>query len=443
MSLRFRLNLMIGLTMLLIIGLGFVFAILNARRSVAEEVASTVNLAMQLIEAGIAERRGSDPPDQAWLAQLRSLDRTRHLRIHIDQPPGGMHQGALSPVPTSREVPAWFGWAVTPPAGVAERRVPVEGGAEAMIRIEANAGDEIVEAWNETQGFLLLLLVLAVAIYALVHVTVGRAFRSVGVILEGLENIDKGDFGKRLPHFPLPEFALISRAFNHMAATLEHAREENRALTQQSLRIQEEERRFLAQELHDELGQSVTAIKVMAATLRAAGEQHKEAVEQIMTICDRLFGVVRGMMRRLRPTVLDELGLSVSLEDLVETWRQRHPELSLAFDCEAGVDECAGEARIHLFRIVQEGLTNIVKHAGAHRADIGLRLLRGGDGMDQVLLEVADDGRGFEPAQPRRGFGLLGIRERVASLGGQFELRTHPGRGVVLRVIVPCGGTVQ
>ncbi|MBM4202226.1 MAG: methanol utilization protein MoxY, partial [Gammaproteobacteria bacterium] len=271
MSLRFRLNLMIGLTMLLIIGVGFVFAIDSARRSVAAEVASTVNLAMQLIEAGMTERRSSDPADHAWLSQLRTLDRTRHLRIHIDQSADASNHGAVPPLPAPTAVPGWFAWAVAPAMSVAERRVAVEGSGEAVIRIEANAGDEIVEAWNETQGFLMLLMVLAVAIYALVHVTVGRAFRSVGVILEGLENIDKGDYSKRLPHFPLPEFALISRAFNHMAATLEGARDENRALTQQSLTIQEEERRFLAQELHDELGQSVTAIKIMAATLRGAG----------------------------------------------------------------------------------------------------------------------------------------------------------------------------
>ena len=439
MSLRFRLNLMIGLTMLLIIGVGFLFAIHSARRSVADEVASTVNLAMQLIEVGIAEQPGMDPGYRTWLRHLRRLDRTRHLRIRIEKPGEPVAERVSGNDAPAIAVPRWFAWAVTPAVSVLERRLTVDGGADAVIRIEANAGDEIVEAWSETQGFLLLLLVLAVAIYAVVHVTVGRAFRSVGVILDGLENIDKGDYGKRLPDFPLPEFALISRAFNHMASTLERARKENRALTQQSLTIQEEERRFLAQELHDELGQSVTAIKVMAATLRGAGDVHKEAVEHIITICDRLFGVVRGMMRRLRPTVLDELGLRVSLEDLIENWRQRQPGLDVGFHCDEGVDECAGAARIHLFRIVQEGLTNIMRHAGARRARVGLNRIVDREGTEQVLLEVSDDGHGFDTRQPRRGFGLLGVRERVASLGGEFELHTHPGAGVRLRIVVPCG----
>jgi two-component system sensor histidine kinase UhpB len=442
MSLRTRLNLMIGLTMLLIIGVGFLFAIHSARRSVAEEVDSTVKLAMQLIEAGIAERRGANSADRAWLSQLQSLDRTRHLRIHIDAPPGTANQGLSEPVPRSSDVPGWFAWAVTPDVSVAERRLPVNNGAETAIRIEADAGDEVVEAWSETQGFLLLLLVLAVAIYALVHVTVGRAFRSVGVILDGLRDIDHGDYAKRLPDFSLPEFSMISRAFNHMAGTLERAREENRALTQQSLTIQEEERRFLARELHDELGQSVTAIKVMASTVRSAGPAHREAVEQIMAICDRLFGVVRSMMRRLRPTVLDELGLSASLEDLIENWRERHPELQLEFECSEGVDECVGDGKIHLFRIVQESLTNVVKHAEATHVRVELRLVDAAPGATRMIrLSVVDDGRGFEPSQPRKGFGLLGVRERTASLGGQFQLRAKPGAGVSLGVTVPCGSS--
>lgn len=440
LSLRTRLNVMIGLTMLLIIGLGFVFAIYSARRSVAEEVDSTVHLAMELIEGGLAGHRDTDRPVAGWLAQLGHLDRTRHLRIQIRQAAAMLADHAVSESARSAEVPKWFVWAVSPEPVVAEKRLTSDVQPEIAIRIEADAGDEIEEAWNETQGFLSLILVLAAAVYSLVHVTVGRAFRSVEVILEGLEEIDKGDYRKRLPYFPLPEFARISQAFNHMAATLENARDENRALTQQSLAIQEEERRFLARELHDELGQSLTAIKVMAASLRKSGESTREAVEQIMAICDRLFGVVRGMMRRLRPIILDELGLGASLEDLVENWRTRNPGIELTFRCEEGVDECAGTARIHLFRIAQECLTNVLRHARAARAWIELGVVERNElSCRWITLTIGDDGQGFDSSLPRRGLGLLGIRERVVSLGGSFKLETAVGKGVSIEVMVPCG----
>lgn len=469
LSLRFRLNLMIALTMLAILGLGTLFAIHNARRSVAEEINSTVNLALQLIEVSLADSPAASPPLGSWLSQLNRLDKTRHLRIQVtpfpesfsanepaqahagsegkprrwsEHPPVGFREQAKR---NTSEVPGWFAWAVKPRSIVAEKRVNTAGSDATRILIEANPEDEIAEAWHEALGFFTLIATLAVTIYAVVHITVGRAFRCVGVILDGLEDIERGDYGRRLPGFSLPEFARISQAFNHMASALEKARNDNRALTQQSLAIQEEERRYLAHELHDELGQSLSAIKVMTASLRKPDSrpQDNEAIDCIMAICDRLFGVVRGMMRRLRPLMLDELGLVVSLEDLIESWRSRNPGVNLHFDCEDDIEESAGAAKIHLFRIVQECLTNIVKHAEADdvRIKLALKEIAETDEHDRswIHLTIRDNGRGFDPNGPRRGFGLLGIRERVASLGGLFRLDTSPGDGVTLEVCVPCG----
>ncbi len=439
LSLRFRLNLMIVPAMLLILGLGFLFAVYNARRSVEDEVRSTVNLALQFSEAGLTEARGAGRPPSEWLTQLGRLDRTRHLRIRIAKT-GETPIDLISVKRVSTAaVPAWFRWSVAPRPIVEERRLADGRGGEFTIRIEADTDDEIAEAWRETRGFLLLPLILAGAIYALVHVTVGRAFRSVGEILGGLEGIERGDYGKRLPRFPLPEFDRIAEAFNHMASTLEATRDENRALAQQSLLIQEEERRYLARELHDELGQSLTAIRLMAAALTRSGGSAREAADHIVGLCDRLFGVVRAMMRRLRPSVLDELGLAASLEDLVENWRDCHPGMTIDFACESGIDEHidTGAARIHLFRIVQECLTNVVKHAEARHVFIRLQRANAGAPDSGVILVFRDDGRGFDPGQARRGLGLPGMRERVAALGGRLDLDAGPGRGVALEIRIP------
>jgi two-component system sensor histidine kinase UhpB len=437
---------MIAAAMLLIVGLGFLFAIHDARRSVEEEVRSTVNLALQLIEAGQAGAGqgadGAGNPYSGWLAQLGQLERTRHLRIQV----AGKAAVALS-FPTAASeadaaVPGWFRWAVAPRPIAEERLLPDGTGGRSAIRIEADSGDEIAEAWRETQGFLYLLLALALAVYGLVHVTVGRAFRAVGTILAGLEGIEKGEYGQRLPGFPLPEFDRISGAFNHMAAALDISREENRALIRQSMLIQEEERRRLARELHDELGQSVTAIKFMAAALRNGGDSGREAAAHIMSVCDRLFGVVRDMMRRLRPSVLDELGLAASLDDLAEHWRAGHPGLAIDCACEAGIDECAEEASIHLYRIVQECLTNVVKHADARSVLIRLAPVEA-EGRDWIALSFRDDGRGFDPEQPRRGFGLAGMKERVAGLGGRFRLASGSGLGVAIEIRIPYGEPIR
>jgi two-component system sensor histidine kinase UhpB len=168
--------------------------------------------------------------------------------------------------------------------------------------------------------------------------------------------------------------------------------------------------------------------------LRTIPSNDKAAPAQvIMDQCDRLFGVVRGMMRRLRPLMLDELGLVASLQDMVENWRVRHPDTAIRFVCDEDVEDCVGGAKIHLFRIVQESLTNVAKHAQADTVTIELGLTEEGC----ICLAVFDDGKGFDPSLPRTGFGLLGIYERVASLDGAWTLGTAPGAGVSLEIQIP------
>jgi two-component system sensor histidine kinase UhpB len=428
---------MIALTLLVIVGVGAVFVVHNARRSVAEDVRSSVDMALQLLDAGLAHGTSRQQPMLASLAELARMEKIRHLRIQTHGPAQSEIKLSAPPSPPpDTRAPAWFAWAVTPTLTVGERPVANADGAPSWIRIEADPADEIAEAWIEARSFILFMLALAVAVAALVHVTLGRAFQSVGHILQGMEGIEQGNYGKRLPRFDLPEFDRISSTFNHMAQSLAKARDDNRALARQSLTMQEEERRFLAQELHDELGQSLSAIKLMAASLRHAhqADEKSHAVQTIIDQCDRLFGVVRGMMRRLRPLMLDELGLVASLQDLIENWRVRHPGIQIRCALDEAVEASVDAAKIHLFRIVQESLTNVSKHAGASKVSIELGLT----GAGRVRLAVSDDGQGFDPAQPRTGFGLHGIVERVASMDGRWNLRTAPGLGSTLEIEIPA-----
>lgn len=440
LSLRFRLNLMIGLTIWLIVGLGFLFTLHNAHRSVEEETRSTVNLTLQLIEVTQTMARfgkgGIQNSDLGVLEALAHLQKTRHQRIQIIS-----QVGTVQPVPTvatarSTNVPDWFKWAVSPKTIIEERILADVSGRMVKIRIEADGSDEMAEVWQESQGFLYLLLVLALAVYGLVHITVGRAFYGVKQILTALEGIEKGEYAQRLPAFSLPEFTRIAQAFNHTAAALEKSRSENQALVRHSLIIQEEERQHLARELHDELGQSLTAIKMLAVTLRNASAANHEASTQITGLCDRLFEVIRCMMRRLRPSILDELGLSASLEDLIDNWRSGHPELAITYGCDTRLDECAELIRIHLYRIVQECMTNVIKHADAKNVLISLAMTNAEE-KNWIMLIFQDDGDGFDPTLPRRGFGLAGMRERVAGLEGRFQLHTCPGGGVCLDIHIP------
>lgn len=439
MSLRFRLNLMIGLTLLAIVGAGGLLALHNARRSVEEEVGSSVRLALQLVEAELQEQ-GTANDSGRWLARLARLESARHLRIQVEQE-GRWLRLAPSQPQTAENVPAWFRRAVAPPALHAERRVEQPNGLAARILIEADPGAEMGEAWREARGFFQLMTVLAAAVLALVYVTLGRAFDAVNTILAGLQHMESGRYDQRLPAFSVREFSRISDAFNHAAESLDNARAEsergeaaNRRLTRRLLQVQEEERRAVVRELHDELGQSLSAMKALAVSLRQLSAEAKlrDIAVSLVSLCDHLFPVVRGMMQRMRPLMLEELGLKAALEDLLDGWRGRCPQIRWRLDCDEVVDSLAEPLQINLFRIVQEALSNAVKHA--HPANVRVELAMS---PQQVHLAVSDDGRGYDAQKTPLGMGLSGMRERVHGLDGGFRVDSGPGRGTRVEALLP------
>jgi signal transduction histidine kinase len=197
----------------------------------------------------------------------------------------------------------------------------------------------------------------------------------------------------------------------------------------------EDERKHIARELHDELGQSLTALRMQAALLRVRfGAQVpglNEQVSGMTALVDRTIGVVRNVATTLRPSVLD-LGISSALEWLVDELRQHSGiDCSLTLALEDGqLNE--GQA-VAVFRIVQESLTNVARHAGAGEAAVTLRC-----SAHRCELQVDDDGGGFDPARVGpHSFGLLGIRERVLSLNGEVAVGARPGGGTRIAVTLP------
>lgn len=215
----------------------------------------------------------------------------------------------------------------------------------------------------------------------------------------------------------------------------------NRELTQEHLRAQEAERRRLARELHDELGQTLNAIKLDAVALRdASGDMAMvgEASRQILTGVDHAHAAVGGMIRRLRPSALDDLGLVAALEACVEGWQRRLPQVRFKLATHGNLDDLGEALNVALYRLVQEGLTNAVRHAGADQVDV--RVLRTEGATGRITLRIHDAGKGAAPEDQARGFGLRGMRERVELLGGRFEITTAPGQGFVLDIDLPVGG---
>lgn len=215
------------------------------------------------------------------------------------------------------------------------------------------------------------------------------------------------------------------------------SREQLRQLTRQGLATQEGERRALARELHDELGQTLNAIKLDAVAIRAANAKHQEGTRQaaasIIALTDHAHAVVRGIIGRLRPVALDELGLPGALEHLRATWQRHLPSLEIRLHIDTFATVLDEIVAMTLYRLAQEGLNNIVRHAGATKASIRLKCT-----SDGIELTIGDDGRGFDPPSlGHPGLGLIGMRERAEALGGSISIDSAPGRGCVLRACLP------
>jgi two-component system, NarL family, sensor histidine kinase UhpB len=224
-------------------------------------------------------------------------------------------------------------------------------------------------------------------------------------------------------------------------AQLAAALAENRRLAQQYVELQESERKALARELHDELGQYLNVIKLDAVGIRDDHQPSHSATHRrattIVENCNHIHGALATLIRELRPTGLDELGLAAALEHCVETWRARLPgvalQLSIAGDF-AGLPE---SITVTLYRLVQEALTNVAKHAAA--SEVAVRLERAAAGVepDGIAVAVVDNGAGTVTGHATQGLGLIGMRERVLALQGTLVLRSSPGRGFELAAQIP------
>ena len=225
-------------------------------------------------------------------------------------------------------------------------------------------------------------------------------------------------------------------------ARLAGALADNRRLAQGQLRVQEDERKNLARELHDELGQYLNAIKLDAVSIYDPASTDlpfiRKAAFGIIQTADHVHGVVSDMIRRLRPVALDELGLAAALEHCIDHWRGRRPQTQFTLTVRGSLDGLEEPVNLTIYRIMQEGLTNAYKHADARHVDVMLER-----SVQFLDLTVTDDGRGMQPAASHAGYGLNGMRERIEAIGGRFTLESSPGQGVNLKVSLPTRAPEQ
>ncbi len=441
MSLRFRLSGLICFVLLLSLVLGSVVAYSTAVRSVRAEMQAAFLVGRQTIEVGIERLRRSGNPPRDLDQLVGSFDGNRHIRVWRN---GATAVLAAPVVENGRfgRVPAWFVRIIG--AAPWTERIPVAiGGSDyGAIRVETDPYNETLEVWDAFTGSLVAPTLFCILTVVLVYWFIGRMLRPLNRLATALEEVGDGRYRTRISGRLPPELSRLRDSFNRMAARLTEADAEKQRLNEQLLSLQEEERTDLARDLHDEVSPFLFAVNVdtaAAARLLAAGRSGEAAahVELIADAVRHIQQEVRRMLARLRPIGLAELGLPAAIENLVAFWRRRCPEIryrvSIAAECE-DLSEVVGTT---ICRIVQEALSNAVRHAEAKRVTIIVEECRDvAERGAAIRVVVADDGRGMAEAR-RMGYGLTGLSERIAALGGRMSFSTGLGGGCTLTAELP------
>jgi two-component system, NarL family, sensor histidine kinase UhpB len=387
----------------------------------------------------------------ALLGFLQGVGRVRSTDITLQDAKGEeLYRSPPSPYKAGRDAPAWFEQLITPTPVTQAIDFP-----DGKLIVRANASRAALDAWDDTVRLSGIALALLLAVNALVFWLVGRAVRPFGEIVAALNQLQAGRFDVALPRLAGTEAAAIGGAFNRMVGELQgHIDTErravraelqlsaNRELTRWIDQHVEAERRLIARELHDELGQSVTAMRSMALSIaqRSSGvdAQAQQAARVIADESSRLYDAMHGIIPRLTPLVLDSLGLAEALADLVERTRQSQPGVAIETDIALGNTPLSAEIALTLYRAAQEGITNALRHGQAKH----LRLVVKAD-EHAVILSLRDDGSGL-PAEGWQRPGHYGLRwlvERVENLRGELRLEANTPQGVQLLVRVPVSVT--
>lgn len=440
MSLRLRLNLLITLLLLLfMIAVGTIL-IKAAKVSIEESVEAATHVTTQLLDTVIL--RSTQNLQWGYTRDvlkrfLEQLGQVRSNKILLLDGFGQIiYQSPDSTFRSDEKPPKWFYNMLDPKEQKMTRLI-----SYGQLEVRPDPSGSIRESWAKMRRLFWIGLVFFIALNLAVYWMLGRLLQPLHPILTAINHMEKGDLTTRLPAFNLPEFAKIGHSLNRMAESLavERELEENRQVTHLIQKHIEEERRSLARELHDELGQYVTAIKTFAVAIASKTKEKAPEVEAsaqtIVAAANHIYDGMHNIIKQLRPGSLDNLGLPETLKDLVNSLQEQYKDLQVHLHLSGNLDALGETLNINLYRMIQESINNTIKHAQATTLEIDLKL------TDQCALElvIKDNGKGMDiyAVDQTNHFGLLGIRERVQGLLGSFSLVSELGNGTAIMIKIP------
>jgi two-component system, NarL family, sensor histidine kinase UhpB len=459
MSIRFRLNaLMVSLLSLALIA--FVTAmIMSAGPRIQAENESIMRLSKEFVETAVESLQGTSNPGARLAVLLEGLKNLRHVYIYrADEPGASEAEVARETSPESSEAPAWLARLAQPTPQVV---IPVfvNGQSFGDLVIAPKAGDESAEIWDSIVKFTVIGTALTAATLLLLTIMIARLLKPIRTVGDALLQLDGGSYDVAVPETGPPEISDICGKLNRLAATLKTTTAENRRLAKRIIRIQDDERKDLARELHDELGPYLFAIRAGATTLKADAERGGTDKAKLVRTCNSLLEGIetmqnmnRRVLHKLRPIGLEEFGLPAKLTSLIAMWRESRPDVSINLTVADDIAERDETCNLTIFRIVQEGLTNAFRHADATAIEVKVEPVRANstmapgerrpDARPSIRITVSDNGKGLvEEARP--SYGIAGMTERVWALGGEMRIFNGANGGLTLQAWVPAAGAVE
>jgi two-component system sensor histidine kinase UhpB len=440
MTLKARLIALVASALLISLAAGGVVIAVSASQWVQAEIDADAYMARQLVEARIAEEAEETESPNRIIDLLRALETSHHLHARYIQSASAPKTDA-EPISAAGGAPTWL----APLLGVrpSVQAIPIapDENRQGWIVITTEPAAGVAKVWRLIETGFAVILLFSVSTLTLVAFGLSHSLRPLGRLASALTRIGGGDYSLRVGSEGPAEIAHLGQHFDLMAEQLQAMQNRARALTAQLLAVQEQERRDIARDLHDDLGPSLLAANLdVQALIRLNRTQTYDAVEEcargLSRVLNRMQGQVRQMITRLHLESVEPFDLGAAAADLVGFWRERCPEITWHVALWDHWPELSPAQAVPLHRIVQEAVSNAVRHSGAQHVYIDCDRE-----ADTVVVRVRDDGSGIGLTSGN-GFGLSGMRERIEALGGSLGIDTAPRQGttIIARLPIQSGG---
>ncbi|MDA7834645.1 histidine kinase [Methylophilaceae bacterium] len=425
MSLKSKLLIYINSLLLIATLIGLLTILMVTQKNVREEVLSTMTLAEFAIEQGVKKN-----PD-FYLFQredsdlgFSELSEIRHLKIQFFNNQDILLEETSNTLDEIKPPPYWFIFLIeklSEEIFFSKINIDQRGEMTGYILIKPEPIYEYAEIWQQIKVGLWIIGAFLILINVVVLILFSHMIKPINKIIEGFEKLEAGNYKSKINRSNILELDIIGKKFNSMINNLRQSNDKIHKLSQNLINVQEQEKSELARDLHDELGQSLTALQAEAASISKSTKKSSrdDAIFNVIQLSKNMMLSTREIIKKLNLGLIEDLGLESALIELFENWKRRFKGVKFEYKIEdKALRKITKQETAHLYRIFQEALTNIAKHSEPKNIKITVKSL---DRGNKTRILISNDGIKSNLAN-NEGLGLIGIAERVDQINGSLEV---------------------